>query len=233
MTAPVTLALPFTGTWLTERSPADRVPSHGTAILGQAHALDFVAVDEGGRSARTRDWRTLLATEPPERFVGWGADVLVPAAGTIVTAHDGEEDHEARRSQLSLLPYALTQGTRLRAGPAALAGNHVVLELDGGGYAVLAHLRRGSLRVRVGERVSRDQVVGACGNSGNSTEPHVHFHVMDRSEPTGARGVPVRFRDYEVLGRDGAWHAVPEGLPAGGTVVRRLPGRAPDATARP
>lgn len=194
MTAPVTLALPFTGTWLTERSPADRVPSHGTAILGQAYALDFVAVDEHGRSARTRDWRTLLATEPPERFLGWGADVLAPAAGRVATAHDGEEDHDARRSQLTLVPYALGQAGRLRAGPSALAGNHVVLELDGGGYAVLAHLQRGSLRVRAGERVREGQVVGACGNSGNSTQPHVHVQATDSTNWPGARGLPIAFR---------------------------------------
>lgn len=214
------LALPFGGTWLVERSPADRVPSHGTAILGQAYALDLLAVDERGRSARRRDWRTVLATEPPERFVGWGAEVLAPADGLVVTAHDGEPDHPARRSPLTLVPYALSQASRLREGPAALAGNHVVLALAGGrAYVVLAHLQRGSLRVRPGDRVREGQVLGRCGNSGNSTQPHLHLHVMDDADPLRADGLPVAFRDYEEL-RGGAWVALPRGVPAGGTVVR-------------
>jgi hypothetical protein len=216
----VVLALPFGGTWLVERSPADRVPSHGTAILGQAYALDLLAVDERGSSARRRDWRTVLATEPPERFVGWGAEVLAPADGLVVTAHDGEPDHPARRSPLTLVPYALSQAGRLREGPAALAGNHVVLALAGGrAYVVLAHLQRGSLRVRPGDRVREGQVLGRCGNSGNSTQPHLHLHVMDDADPLRAAGLPVAFRDYEEL-RGGAWVALPRGVPAGGTVVR-------------
>ncbi|MCO1654553.1 hypothetical protein [Pseudonocardia humida] len=60
----------------------------------------------------------MLATEPPERFYAFGLPVLAPAAGRVVTAHDGETDHEARRSQLALLPYALTEASRVRAGAA-------------------------------------------------------------------------------------------------------------------
>lgn len=54
--------------------------------------------------------------EPPHIFRGFGAAVLAPAAGTVVLTHDGEPDHEARRSQLTLLGYALTQAGRVRAG---------------------------------------------------------------------------------------------------------------------
>src|SRR5690606_3865299 len=99
---------------------------------------------------------------------------------TVVATHDGEPDHEARRSPFALVPYALTQASRARAGHHALAGNHVVIEVAGGHVVLLAHLRRGSLRVHPGRRVSAGDVVGECGNSGNSTEPHVHVQVSDR-----------------------------------------------------
>lgn len=64
------LSLPFEGRWLVQNSPARRVPSHGTDMLGQRYAIDFVGVDEKRRSASRRDWRTFLATEPTERSAG-------------------------------------------------------------------------------------------------------------------------------------------------------------------
>src|SRR5918995_3909231 len=112
---PVVLALPFRGTWLARNSPARTVPSHGTHLFATTYAMDFIAV-EGRRTAATRDWRTLLSTEPPERFFAFGQPILAPAAGRVVTVHDGEADHEARRSQLARVPYALTQAAPGRGG---------------------------------------------------------------------------------------------------------------------
>lgn len=188
----VVLDLPFRGTWRTELSPARRVPSHGTTLFGTGHAIDFVMVDGWGRSA-PRTWRSALTTEPPETFVGFGAPLLAPVAGTILAVLDGEEDHEARRTPFALLRYALTQAGRVRAGQAAIAGNHVVIEVPGA-VVLLAHLRRGSLRVTPGQRVVAGQPLGECGNSGNSTEPHVHVQVSDTMDWERARGVPLAFR---------------------------------------
>src|SRR5690349_1506311 len=116
----VLLALPMSGRLLVQNSPARRVPSHGVDVLGERYAIDFVPVDDRHRSAATRDWRTFLATEPPERFVGFGRPVLAPVGGTVVATHDGEPDHPARRSQLALVPYALGQAGRLRQGVPAI-----------------------------------------------------------------------------------------------------------------
>ncbi|MCB7137600.1 M23 family metallopeptidase [Cellulosimicrobium marinum] len=215
----VELALPFTGTWLVRNSPARRVPSHGTHLFATTWAIDFVAVE--GRSAATvRDWRTALATEPPERFHAYGRPVLAPAPGTVVTAHDVEPDHRARRSPLALLGYALSQAARARGGAAALAGNHVVLALDVPGvFVVLAHLRAGSLGVRAGRRVVTGEELGRCGSSGNSTQPHVHVQTMDGPDGTTARGLPLTFRTFRETGRGGVVREVERGVPAEGAVV--------------
>jgi hypothetical protein len=111
----VVLSLPFAGLWLARNSPARRVPSHGTDLLGERYAIDFIAVDGRRRTADRRDWRTFLATEPAERFFGYGRPILAPADGIVVEVHDGEIDHVGRRSQLTLVPYALGQLARLRA----------------------------------------------------------------------------------------------------------------------
>ncbi|GAA3214661.1 M23 family metallopeptidase [Oerskovia jenensis] len=193
----VTLALPFRGRWLVQNSPARRVPSHGVDLLGQRYAIDFVGVDSRHRTAAVRDWRTVLATEPPERFVAFGRPVLAPAAGVVVQVHDGEDDHAARRSQVSLVPYALGAAARLRQGVHAVAGNHVTIALPGSVALVsVVHLRRGSLLVRVGDEVRVGQPLAECGNSGNSTQPHVHLQVTDSADLTVARGVPITFRDF-------------------------------------
>ena len=189
----VRLRFPFTGRWLARNSPANRVPSHGTHLFGTTYAIDFVAVDGRGRSAPST-WHSVLSTERPDGFVGFGAPILAPAAGTVVVAHDGEPDHAARRSQLALLPYALSQPDRIRSGAAAIAGNHVVIGLAPmGPYVLLAHLKCGSVDAAVGTLIDAGQPVGACGNSGNSTEPHVHVQATDSLDGATARGLPIGF----------------------------------------
>jgi len=191
---PVVLDLPFRGTWLARNSPARRVPSHGTTRFGVTHAIDFIAVDSRARSA-PRSWRTVLASEPPELFLGFGAPILAPVAGTVVAAHDGERDHPARRSQLALIPYALGQAGRIRGGIDAIAGNHVVIALGSRGpYAAVVHLRCGSISVVPGAMVRAGDQVGECGNSGNSTQPHVHVQVTDSLDWATCRGIPILFR---------------------------------------
>ena len=189
------LRYPFTGRWRAINSPARRVPSHGTHRFGTTYAIDFVAVDERGRSAPP-SVRALFATEPPELFVGFGAPILAPVSGRVVALHDAQPDHEARRSQLTLLPYAFTQARRAREGAVGLAGNHVVIALGGGHagpFVSLAHLRLGSVQVRLGQEVEAGEVIGACGNSGNSTEPHVHLQVTDSMDWARANGLPLAF----------------------------------------
>jgi hypothetical protein len=195
--------------------PARRVPSHGTHFLGQTFAIDFVKVDWRRRTATVRDWRTLLAVEPLDRFLGFGEPILAPADARVVTVHDGEEDHAARRSPLTLIPYALTQGARLRRGLSVVTGNHLTLALgEDGPFVALGHLRRGSVQIRPGDRVEIGQPIAACGNSGNSTQPHVHVQVMDSPDLLACRGLPMAFRDYLAWqrGADEAQH-ISQGVP--------------------
>lgn len=221
----IVLSLPFSGRWLVQNSPARRVPSHGTDLLGERYAIDFVGVDHRHRTAHRRDWRTFASTEPVERFLAYGRPILAPAHGVVVRAHDGEVDHVARRSQLTLVPYALGQAARLRQGITAVAGNHVIIALkDSANFVALVHLRAGSVRAAVGDEVTVGQPVAECGNSGNSTQPHVHVQVMDSADLAVARGVPMAFRRFREWSRGAVEFRVRDfGLPGEGSVVEPMP----------
>ena len=224
--APVELTLPFSGRWTVQNSPARRVPSHGTDLMGERYAIDFVGVDDRGRTASTRDWRTVLATEPPERYAGFGRPILAPADGTVVVAADTEPDHAGRRSQLALVPYTLGQASRVRRSVAAVAGNHVIVALAApGAFVALVHQRSGSVGVRPGDTVTAGQPLAECGNSGNSTEPHLHLQAMDSADLGVARGLPVVFRGYREWVR-GSRHPLDRpfgGIPLEGAIVEPLP----------
>lgn len=127
-----------------------------------------------------------------------------PGTGRVVAVHDGVADNRPRA------------GTNTRQP----AGNSIVIDLGRGEYAVLAHFQKGSVRVAKGDKLTSGQVLGLTGHSGNSSEPHIHFHVQDSPEfdPGGPTGVPVEFESYEA---DGAAQA--RGTPTGGRFVRPLP----------
>ncbi len=193
MAAVVDLNYPFAGRWLVQNSPASRVPSHGTTLFATSHSIDFVPVDETGHTAPVT-LSTLLRREPPGKFPGFGRPILAPIGGTIVAAQDTEADHQAHRG-LPSIGYALSQRSRVSAGWLALAGNHVLIE-HAGVIVALCHLQHGSLEVRLGQPVRVGDVLGRCGNSGNSTEPHLHIQAIDNREIEHANAVPLTFRRW-------------------------------------
>lgn len=187
----VDLAYPFKGRWLTQNSPANAVPSHGTTQLASSFAIDFVPVNQAGRTAPVR-LCSLLRPEPAERFPGFGRPLLAPVSGVVVAAYHAESDHRALRGVPSV-GYALTQGRRAAAGWMGLAGNHVLIESNDGPVVALCHLQRGSVQVQLGQHVRVGDELGRCGNSGNSTEPHVHVQAMDRADVLRASPLPITF----------------------------------------
>jgi murein DD-endopeptidase MepM/ murein hydrolase activator NlpD len=104
-------------------------------------------------------------------------------------------------------------GVRARGGldPARLAGNHVIVA-TAGTYALYAHLAPGSVAVTSGQQVRAGELLGRVGHSGNSTAPHLHFHLMDSADPLQARGIPCAFAAY-LVERDGQWVPVERGIP--------------------
>ncbi|MFI2259870.1 peptidoglycan DD-metalloendopeptidase family protein [Streptomyces tubercidicus] len=193
---PVAVAAPVTGRWKALNSPADKVPSHGTRSYGQAYAIDIVAEPEPN-SRPAFGWWPLVRRN--EDFPAFGAPLLAVADATVVHAEDGQRDHLSRTSwPAAVYLLALEGPARTLGSGRRLIGNHVVLDLGDGVYALYAHVRRGSLTVRTGDRVRTGETVGQCGDSGNSSEPHVHFQLMDAADPVVAHGLPFTWQGIGV-----------------------------------
>jgi murein DD-endopeptidase MepM/ murein hydrolase activator NlpD len=177
------------GVWLAANGPANEsghrralIPVNGTPSIAQRFAIDYVRV---GTDNKTFTGEQLKNAS----YHAQGSDAIAVANGTVVAVKDSIPEN--------------VPGVTSRAVPITLetvGGNHVIIDIGGGRYAFYAHLQPGSLKVKVGDKVTRGQVVGLVGNSGNSTEPHLHFHISDGNSPLGSEGVPYR-HDFELVGR--------------------------------
>jgi murein DD-endopeptidase MepM/ murein hydrolase activator NlpD len=177
---PVEIGAPLRGDgWLAANGPSRDsghrralIPTEGRARIAQRFAIDWVR--------RNADGRTFTGdVKDNKSYRAYGSEILAVADAVVAATKDGIPEN---------IP-----GPTSRAVPITsetIGGNHVVLDLGNGRFAFYAHLQPGSLRVKVGDRVKRGQVIGLVGNSGNSTEPHLHFHVSNGVSPLGSEGLP-------------------------------------------
>ncbi|EPR76740.1 secreted peptidase [Leifsonia rubra CMS 76R] len=183
----IEIMTPVFGRWRALSSPATKVPSHGTHEYGQTWALDIVAVPPGSVATPFGGLRGSL---PPEAFPSFGQPVFAGGNGTVALSRDGAPDRRSRNSWLLLPLFVVESALRGIGGERFVFGNLLVINLDHGGYQALAHLQNGSIGPSMGDRVVTGEQVARCGNSGNSTEPHLHLQLMNRPTPTAAVGFP-------------------------------------------
>jgi hypothetical protein len=208
----VSVAFPLRGEWTALHTPAERVPSHGTDYFGQRYAFDFARLLGPYKKAyRKPIWHHLLGRVRVEDCYGWGEPVLAPFDGEVVAAGDGWPERERLNLLWDLLRTSLFAQDATREDYRPLTGNYLLLEGQPG-VALLAHLRPDSVQARVGQFVREGELVGTVGNSGNSTTPHLHFHLMNGRDPFKAEGLPCQFRRYERF-RDGRWEEVFDSIP--------------------
>lgn len=188
--ATVEVSPPVAGEWVGLNTPADKVPSHGTHQYGQTYAIDIYMAS--GLPQRSFWWP--VTRRPDDGFPAFGQPILAVADATVVHVSDGQRDHRSRNTWPGLLYLLLIESNvRGLSGARWVIGNHVILDLGNGVYAAYAHLKKGSIEVGEGDRVTVGQRIGLCGNTGNSSEPHLHFQLMDHPKFTRALGVPFRW----------------------------------------
>lgn len=212
---PVIVDFPLRGEWFAPNTPGDKVPSHGTDALAQTYAYDFLQLADGTmeqfhfyRSSRKR-YQALGI--PVTDTLCFGQDILSPVSGTVIQVQSDCKDPRWLQPNLDHLKMLFRMfwvsilGVFLpveKIGIHRLIGNYIIIRFDGG-HAFLAHLRGGSITVKEGQKVSAGDYLGQVGHTGNSTAPHLHFHLMDSPDILTAKGVPCAFRELEIYdGRD-------------------------------
>ncbi len=157
-----------------------------------------------------------------DHYYAYGADVLAAADGRVTSAtNDQEEDSSAmQRPNETKEAYCARlqkeQGERLAKGPTAITGNYVMIDHGKNEYSLYAHLQPGSVGVHVGDQVKAGDVIGKLGSSGNSTEPHLHFHVCDKSDPLMCAGIPANFSNITIQ-----WADLPRPIQSGDVVIAK------------
>ena len=150
----------------------------GDLFVAQRYAIDFARLDDNGE---------LYAGDPSknESFFTYGADIIAATDGRIVAVRDGVAEN---------IPTEPLPPATIESAP----GNYVVEALADGRFALYAHMQPGNVQVQPGQHVRRGQVLGLVGNSGNSTGPHLHFHVTDGPSPLESNGVPYVFDHFDL-----------------------------------
>lgn len=194
---PLVLGPPLAGSeWLAANGPSNislhrraLIPVDGKARIAQRFAIDWLKLGVDGSSFSGDRSRN-------SSYHAYGAQVFAVADGVVASTKDGIPEN--------------VPGPTSRAVPITMetiAGNYVILDLGNGRFALYAHLQPGSIKVKTGDKVRRRQVLGLVGNSGNSSEPHLHFHVSDANSPLGTEGLPYVLWSFQLQGRGIGWKA--------------------------
>jgi murein DD-endopeptidase MepM/ murein hydrolase activator NlpD len=188
------LSLPCKGRWLVFWGGDTSEMNQHHDEPNQKFAFDIDGVDDNGRTRRGQ-------TNDNEDYFAFGREVLAPADGVVVEAIDGVRDNE---------PGAMN--------PYWLVGNCIVIQHRDNEFSVLAHLKQGSVRAKAGEKVKCGDVLGLCGNSGNSSEPHLHYHLQHESRLPEGFGIKAFF-ERVVIHKDGKSETRSDYSPIKGDVI--------------
>lgn len=170
----VKYALPFNGEWYTANGGVTKNTSHSWEVLPQRFAYDFYILDEKGVSYSGNK-------EELQSYYCYGKDILAPADGVVVSIKDHFPDCRI-----------MSDGQSDPDTP-DIGGNRIIIKHSGNEYTAICHLMFRSIKVQKGQTVKRGDAIAKCGNSGNTTEPHVHFQLQNTAHFYSCIGLPIFF----------------------------------------
>ena len=170
------MRLPFKGEWNVTWGGDTKELNYHVESVAQKNAFDILIFDKNGSTHKG-------SGQSNEDFYAFGKEIFAPCDGEVVLVVDGIKDNPP--------------GT---TNPIYIPGNTVIIKATNGEYAFLAHFKQHSIVVKQGQKIKSGDLLGQCGNSGNSTEPHIHFHLQNVEDMNIAVGAKCFFKQIKVNG---------------------------------
>ncbi|WP_375561627.1 peptidoglycan DD-metalloendopeptidase family protein [Bernardetia sp. OM2101] len=173
------LSLPFSKNekWIVVWGGDTKEQNYHIENQSQKNAFDFVIKKEG-KSYKTDGQKN-------EDYYAFGKEIFAPCDGEVVLSVDGVKDNKIGKMNTMFVP-----------------GNTVIIKTINNEYLIFAHFKQNSIKVKEGQKVKQGELLGLCGNSGNSSEPHLHFHIQNTETFNGATGIKCYFDKLIVDGKE-------------------------------
>jgi murein DD-endopeptidase MepM/ murein hydrolase activator NlpD len=168
--------LPFKGEWDVSWGGDTKELNYHVESVAQKNAFDILIFDSNGSTHKG-------SGQNNNDYYAFGKELFSPCDGEVVLVVDGVKDN---------IP-----GTK---NPIYIPGNTVIIKTDKNEYVLMAHFKQNSIIVKQGQKIKSGSLLGLCGNSGNSTEPHLHFHLQNTEDMIDATGIKCFFEQIKVNG---------------------------------
>ena len=165
--------LPFIGKWYVANGGADKELSHSWGMLPQRYAYDFLIIDDEGGSA-------VIDANSAENYHCYGKDVLAPADGVVVRVSSRHKDSRVN-------------GAKIYCDTWDINGNFITIKHTACEYSHICHLAPDSIAVAKGDTVKQGQLIAKCGNTGNTSQPHIHYQLQSGKSAYSSAGLPIAF----------------------------------------